>query len=88
VGARFIPAQELGYGPNVAARNMVSGKTMLVGVLVQNNPSNPLTHPLTWGFVLGINDGLGDFGLCHHPRAFVRWPLDLEGQRRQTKILF
>jgi LacI family transcriptional regulator len=51
-------AEELGYRPHLAARGMRSRKSMMVGTLVQNEPHNKLTHPLTWAFILGINDGL------------------------------
>jgi LacI family transcriptional regulator len=55
-------AEALGYRPNLAARSLKNRKTHMVGVLVQNEPHNRLTHPLTWAFVLGINDGLAHSG--------------------------
>lgn len=55
-------AQELGYRPNLAAKAVRNRRSMLIGVLVRNEPTDRSTHPLTWGFALGINDGLADSG--------------------------
>ena len=53
---------ELDYRPNMNAQAMKSSRSQQIGVLLQNNPGNRLTHPLAWEFVLGINEGLEQGG--------------------------
>ena len=54
--------EELDYRPNINAQAMKSQRSQQIGVLLQNNPGNRLTHPLAWEFVLGINEGLEQGG--------------------------
>ena len=54
--------EELDYRPNMSAQAMKSQRSQQIGVLLQNNPGNRLTHPLAWEFVLGINEGLEQGG--------------------------
>jgi LacI family transcriptional regulator len=76
-------AKELDYRPNLAARSMSSGKSMLAGVLVGNEPHNSLTHPLNWAFVLGINDGLAHSG---YSSILVRLTDVVEGNGLQAPV--
>jgi LacI family transcriptional regulator len=76
-------AQQHNYRPNLAARGVASRKSMVVGALVQNEPHNKLTHPLTWPFILGINDGLAHSG---YTMALVRLTDVLEGGGLQAPV--
>jgi DNA-binding LacI/PurR family transcriptional regulator len=55
-------AREHDYRPNLSARMIRSRRSMQVGVLLRNNARQEhqeiLSHPLTWMFLLGINEGL------------------------------
>lgn len=58
--------QEMGYRPNLAARSMRSQKSRQVGIVLRNSiraqAHEIMAHPLTWGFLMGINDGLEEAG--------------------------
>lgn len=58
----MMAVEDLDYRPNMNAQAMKSQRSQQIGVLLQNNPHNRLTHPLAWEFVLGINEGLEQGG--------------------------
>jgi DNA-binding LacI/PurR family transcriptional regulator len=59
-------AHELGYRPHMGARHMARGRSHQIGVLVRNNSrvrdDEAMSHPLTYEFILGINEGLDAAG--------------------------
>jgi DNA-binding LacI/PurR family transcriptional regulator len=55
-------ARLLDYRPHAGARAMFTKQSWHVGVLVQNHPADPLSHPLAYETILGINEGLDQFG--------------------------
>jgi DNA-binding LacI/PurR family transcriptional regulator len=55
-------ADQLGYRPSSAARNLRSQRSQQIGVLIRNRAANRFTHPLAWEFILGINEGLQQAG--------------------------
>jgi DNA-binding LacI/PurR family transcriptional regulator len=59
-------AQELGYRPHLGARHMARGRSHQIGVLVRNNSrvrdAETMSHPLTYEFIVGINEGLDAAG--------------------------
>ena len=56
-------ASELGYQPHASARAMRQSRTQQVGVVVANDPQNPLTNLPAYEYILGINAGLEPLGL-------------------------
>lgn len=60
---------ELGYRPHLAPKMMREGRSRQVGVLLENRPERRFTHPLTYEFILGINEGLEAGG---HIMSMVR----------------
>ena len=56
-------ARELGYQPDATARAMRQRRTQQVGVVVANDPDNPLTNLAAYEYILGINAGLEPLGL-------------------------
>lgn len=56
-------ARTLGYQPHAAARIMRQRHTAQVGVVVANDPSNPLTNLAAYEYILGINAGLDHLGI-------------------------
>jgi len=53
---------ELGYRPHLGAQSLKSRKASQVGVLLENRPDVRFSHPLSWEFLLGINEGLEHSG--------------------------
>ena len=51
-------AAEHGYRVNTAARNMRTGRTGQVGVLVLDNPARRYVHPALFELTWGVNSGL------------------------------
>lgn len=56
-------AAEMGYRPHAAARAMANRRSNAVGVLLPNQPGDPLTHPLGFESLMGLADGLQAHGL-------------------------
>ena len=56
-------AGELGYQPDATARAMRQRRTQQVGVVVANDPDNPLTNLAAYEYILGLNAGLEPLGL-------------------------
>jgi DNA-binding LacI/PurR family transcriptional regulator len=54
--------EELGYRPHLGAQSLKNRKSSQVGVLLENRPDTRFTHPLSWEFLLGINEGLESSG--------------------------
>ena len=76
--------EELDYRPNMNAQAMKSSRSQQIGVLLQNNPGQRLTHPLAWEFVLGINEGLEQGGQI---MSLVRMTDVVEGDGLQARAL-
>jgi LacI family transcriptional regulator len=56
-------AGELGYKPHASARAMRQQRTRQIGVVVANDPQNPLTNLPAYEYILGLNSGLEPLGL-------------------------
>lgn len=55
-------ADELGYFPNASARGLVTKRSMLIGVFVQDPTNGGLLHPFFQHVVASFKDGVGEQG--------------------------
>lgn len=51
-------AKQHNYRPSAAARAMRNQQTKHIGVLIRNNPTDRMTHMMTFETILGLNEGL------------------------------
>lgn len=55
-------ADDLGYFPNAAARELVTKRSMLVGVFIQDPTNGGLLHPFFQDVIASFKDGVGELG--------------------------
>lgn len=55
-------AEELGYFPNAAARELVTKRSRLVGVFLQDPTNGGLLHPFFQDVIASFKDGVGEQG--------------------------
>lgn len=55
-------AEELGYRRHAGTRFLQSKRSLIAGVVVQNNRILPLSYPFNYETILGINNGLQEGG--------------------------